>query len=89
MSSSSQPARTSPTSRRAITSRNGRGSIRRGKLDFVLRRVGLLGPDPGGLAIWTFADYAAAEPIVRERHGGNPLRPLQAGLYYDFEEALI
>ncbi len=60
-----------------------------GKLDFVLRRVGLLGPDPGGLAIWTFADYAAAEPIVRERHGGNPLRPLQAGLYYDFEEALI
>jgi hypothetical protein len=60
-----------------------------GKLDFVLRRVGLLGPDPGGIAIWTFADYAAAEPIVRERHGGNPLRPLQAGLYYNFEDALI
>ena len=55
----------------------------------MLRRVGLLGPDPGGLAIWTFTDYAAAEPIVRERHGGNPMRPLQAGLYYDFEEALI
>jgi hypothetical protein len=60
-----------------------------GKLDFVLRRVGLLGPDPGGLAIWTFAGYAAAEAIVRERHGANPLRPLQAGLYYNFEEALI
>jgi hypothetical protein len=60
-----------------------------GKLDFVLRRVGLLGPDPGGLAIWTFADYAAAEPIIRERHGGNPLRPVQAGIYYNFEEALI
>ena len=60
-----------------------------GKLDLVLRRVGLLGPDPGGLAIWTFAGYAAAESIVRERHGANPLRPLQAGLYYDFEEALI
>lgn len=60
-----------------------------GKLDFVLRRVGLLGPDPGGLAIWTFAGYAAAEPIIRERHGANPLRPLQAGLYWDFENALI
>ncbi len=60
-----------------------------GKLDYVLRRVGLLGPDPGGLAIWTFAGYAAAEPIVRERHGSNPLRPLQAGLYYNFEEAII
>jgi len=26
---------------------------------------------------------------VRERHGGNPLRPVQAGLYYNFEDALI
>ena len=60
-----------------------------GKLGFVLRRVGLLGPDPGGLAIWTFADYVAAEPIIRERHGGNPLKPLQAGIYWDFENALI
>jgi hypothetical protein len=60
-----------------------------GKLGFVLRRVGLLGPDPGCLAIWTFAGYAAAEPIIRERHGANPFRPLQAGLYYEFEAALI
>jgi hypothetical protein len=60
-----------------------------GKLDFVLRRVGLLGPDPGCMAIWTFADYAAAEPIVREHHGTNQLRPVQAGLYYNFENALI
>ena len=60
-----------------------------GKLDFVLRRIGLLGPDPGGLAIWTFADYVAAEPIIRERHGANPLRPLQAGIYWNFEDSLI
>ncbi len=60
-----------------------------GKLCFVLRRVGLLGPDPGCMAIWTFAGYAAAEPIVRERHGDNPLQPVQAGLYYNFENALI
>jgi hypothetical protein len=60
-----------------------------GTLGFVLRRVGLLGPDPGCLAIWTFAGYAAAEPIIRERHGDNPFRPLQAGLYYNFEAALV
>jgi hypothetical protein len=60
-----------------------------GHLDFVLHRVGLLGPEPGGLAIWTFRGYAAAEPIIRERHGDNPLRPLAAGLYFDFEEALV
>ena len=65
------------------------GRYPQGRLDFVLRRVGLLGPDPGALAIWTFAGYAAAEPIVRERHGDNPLRPQAAGLYFNFEEALV
>jgi hypothetical protein len=60
-----------------------------GKLGFVLRRVGLLAPNPGCMAIWTFAGYAAAEPIVREQHGNNPLGPVQAGLYYNFENALI
>jgi hypothetical protein len=60
-----------------------------GRLGFVLRRVGLLGPDPGCFAIWTFAGYAAAEPIIRERHSASPFRPVQAGLYWNFENALI
>ena len=60
-----------------------------GKLGFVLRRIGLLGPDPGCLAIWTFPSYAAAEAIARERHGRHPLRPMRAGLYWNFEMALI
>jgi hypothetical protein len=60
-----------------------------GRLNFVLRRVGLLGPEPGALAIWTFAGYAAAESVIRERHGENPLRPVSAGLYFNFENALI
>jgi hypothetical protein len=41
------------------------------------------------LAIWTFRGYAAAEPIIRERHGDTPLRPLAAGLYFNFEDALV
>ncbi len=61
----------------------------RGRLGFVLRRIGLLGPDPGCLAVWTFPSYAATEPIARERHAGHPLRPRRAGLYWNFEEAVI
>jgi hypothetical protein len=60
-----------------------------GRLDFVLRRVGLLAPDPGCLAVWTFPGYVEVEPIARERHAGSPFRPTAAGLYYDFEDALI
>jgi hypothetical protein len=58
------------------------------KLDFVLRRVGTVGPDPGGLALWTCAGYAAAEPLLRERHD-HALAPLRTGLYWNFDDALI
>ena len=60
-----------------------------GKLDFVLRRVGVLGPDPGDLAVWTFAGYAEAEGTLRERHGKGLLKPQRTGLYWNFEDALI
>ena len=52
-----------------------------GRLNALLRRVGLLGPDPGGLAIWTFPDYVEMEGIAREVHGESPLRPNAVGLY--------
>ena len=35
-------------------------------LSFVLRRIGMLGPPPGGLAVWSFADYVSLEPFERE-----------------------
>lgn len=60
-----------------------------GTLDLVMRRVGTLGPDPGGLALWTFESYAAAEPLLRARHKGHALRPLRTGLYWNFEDSLI
>jgi hypothetical protein len=60
-----------------------------GTLDLVMRRVGTLGPDPGGLALWTFAGYAAAEPLLREKHKGHALRPLRTGLYWNFEDSLV
>lgn len=60
-----------------------------GTLGFVLRRVGTLGPDPGCLAAWTFPSYAAAEGLLRERHGDAPIHPARTGLYWNFDEALI
>ena len=34
-------------------------------LNFVLRRIGQLGPDPGHLSVWSFASYEALEPFAR------------------------
>ncbi len=36
-----------------------------GRLAYVLQRLGLLAPDPGGIALWTFPSLAAAEPFLR------------------------
>jgi hypothetical protein len=58
-----------------------------GRFCFVLRCVDLLGPDPGSLAIWTFANYAAVEPIACERRSRTQLRPFAAGLYRNFKDA--
>lgn len=52
-----------------------------GRLNVLLRRVGVLAPDPGGIAIWTFPDYVAMEGIARAHHGDHALRPRAAGLY--------
>lgn len=53
---------------------------RGGRLAYVLRRVGLLGPDPAHLAVWSFADYAACEAFVRAP-SGNEVRIVSAGAY--------
>ncbi len=61
-----------------------------GVLNIVVRRIGLLGPRHiGDMAVWTFASYAAAEPIFRERHAEGPLRPVQAGVYRRFGEEIL
>ncbi|MSP82930.1 MAG: hypothetical protein EXQ94_08355 [Alphaproteobacteria bacterium] len=51
------------------------------KLGYVLRRVGLLGPDPAHLAVWTFADYAASEPFARDAPPPGPVAIREAGAY--------
>ena len=57
-----------------------------GRLVYVINRLGLLAPDPGGMALWTFDSYAAAEPFLRMRHDYGPMRVSEAGLYRNFGE---
>jgi len=51
------------------------------KLGYVLRRVGLLGPDPAHMAFWTFADYAASEEFLRDRPDDGHVRFAALGAY--------
>jgi hypothetical protein len=54
---------------------------READLNFVLRRIGRLGPNPGCLAVWTFASYKAMEPFQRTSLDDDPYRPEETGIY--------
>jgi hypothetical protein len=57
-----------------------------GRLTYVLKRIGLMAPDPGGIALWTFADYVEAEPFLRLPRPRGALRIREAGFYRNFGE---
>jgi len=52
-----------------------------GRLAYVLRRIGFMGPDPGHLAVWTFPSYEALEPFARVRPAEDTARLVHAGVY--------
>ena len=54
---------------------------READLNFVLRRIGRLGPNPGCLAVWTFESYLAMEPFQRTSLDDDPYRPEETGIY--------
>ena len=58
-------------------------------LNFVLRRIGRLGPDPGCLAVWSFADYEALEPFQRTDLDGDPFAPVETGIYRWFGRDIL
>jgi hypothetical protein len=55
-----------------------------GRLAYVIHRVGLLAPDPGGMALWSFASYVEAEPFIRRQVPADTVRIESAGLYRNF-----
>ena len=73
---------TAEETRRYFESRANAAST--GRLTYVLKRIGLLAPDPGGIALWTFPDYVAAEPFLRTPRPKGALRVVEAGLYRNF-----
>jgi hypothetical protein len=54
---------------------------READLNFVLRRIGRLGPNPGCLAVWTFESYKAMQPFQRTSLDDDPYRPEETGIY--------
>ena len=60
-----------------------------GTLNLVLQRIGLLGPDPGGMAIWTFPDFASLESIARQRPVDTPCSITAVGTYRRWGEETL
>jgi hypothetical protein len=65
------------------------GKAAPGRLVYLITRIGLLAPDPGGMALWNFRDYAAAENFIRATPPAGPARLVQAGLYRNFGEEIV
>jgi len=54
---------------------------RAGTLELVLRRIGVWGPDPAHLAVWTFPSYAAMDGLLRDPAIAPGLRVATGGIY--------
>ena len=54
-------------------------------LNLLVNRIGKLGPEPGGLAIWQIPNFVALEEIAQELDGIRwPVELVTAGTYMDF-----
>ncbi|MFN8224236.1 MAG: hypothetical protein U0R50_13440 [Gaiellales bacterium] len=59
-------------------------------LHLLADRIGLLGPDPRGLAIWGIPGYHALEAVALELEDlESPIKPVRAGLYADIGEEIV
>ena len=67
---------------------NRKAAAMPGQLLYVINRIGLLAPDPGGMALWSFANYVEAEAFIRAKPPTCAVRFAQAGLYRNFGEEI-
>lgn len=59
-------------------------------LGLLVHRIGRLGPEPGGLAVWTLPNFAALKEIARELDDVlKPLRLDAAGTYADVGKQIL
>lgn len=55
------------------------------ELNLLVDRIGKLGPDPRGLAVWGVPSWGAVEGICRDLDGADePIRLVTASFYADF-----
>jgi hypothetical protein len=60
------------------------------RLHLLVHRIGRLGPEPGGLAVWTLPDFAALSGIAEELDGvAEPLQLVAAGTYADVGQEIL
>jgi len=53
-------------------------------LNLLAARIGRLGPEPGGMALWTIPSFAALDELARELDGARePVELVAAGTYAD------
>src|SRR5262249_48739165 len=59
-------------------------------LNLLVQRIGRLGPEPGGLAVWTIPRFAALAPIAAELEGVQaPVELVTAGTYVDVGQEIL
>ena len=76
------------TVRSFYTARTQRHS--RFALNLLVSRIGKLGPEPGGLAIWQIPNFVALEEIAQELDGIRwPVELVTAGTYMDFGHEIL
>lgn len=60
------------------------------QLNILVRRIGLLAPEPGGIAIWTIPDFSALAGIAAEPdEGSSPVVIVKAGAYADIGSEIL
>jgi hypothetical protein len=59
-------------------------------LNLLADRIGLLGPEPRGVAFWQAPSYAAVESVARDAGEVDaPIRVLRAGVYADLGREVL
>jgi hypothetical protein len=63
---------------------------RRFALNLLVHRIGRLGPEPGGLAVWTLPDFGALAEIAQELDRvKEPVELTAAGTYVDVGKEIL
>ena len=59
-------------------------------LNLLALRIGKLGPEPGGLAVWTIPAFGVLDEMARELDGvGEPVELVAAGTYTDTGQEIL